>query len=87
MQPNEIFIGRKPAINYVLPCSILSKDYSEIYLRARGDNISKAVDVALIAVNRFIPDFKVENIQIETQSYQDNDKERKVSVINICLKR
>lgn len=88
MQPNEIFIGRgKPAINYVLTASMMSESQNEIYLRARGDNISKAVDVALISTERFLKNFKINGIDIATQTFDDDDKKKNVSIINICLRR
>jgi len=61
MEANEIFIGRKPAIHYVLAVQTqVNQKQSEIFLRARGKNISKAVDVAQIALKRkFIKDFKI----------------------------
>ena len=87
MESNEIFIGRKSAINYVLTCSIMSKEHNEIYLRARGDNISKAVDVALIFTNRFVLNFKVAGIEINTQTFETEGNPRNVSVMNICLRK
>ena len=66
---NTIFIGRKPTMNYVLAVvTQFNTGAPEIVIKARGRAISRAVDVAEIVVNRFIPDATVKDIQIGTES-------------------
>ncbi len=58
----------------------------EIFLKARGKAISKAVDVAEIVKNRFVQDAKVSNIQIGTEVIEGENKEvLNVSTIEITL--
>lgn len=87
MQPNEIYISRgKPAINYVLAVQTqASQGYKKIYIRGRGNNINKAVDVAQVTVNRFLKNYKIENVKIGTEKFEKDDKIRSVSTIEILL--
>jgi len=89
--PNDIYISRKkPAIHYVLAIQTqVSQGQDPINIKARGNNINKAVDVAQIAVNRFLENiFKVNNVIIGTDTFKIEDgKDRNVSTIKICLKK
>ena len=51
-----IFVGNKPPMSYVLAIltALSSGDLKEITLKARGQAISPAVDVAEITRSRFI---------------------------------
>jgi len=88
---NEIFVGRgKPAINYVLAVQTqAAQGENEIFIRGRGTNINKAVNVAQISINRF-PEmsFSVNSVIIGTDIFKmESGKDRNVSTIKICLKR
>jgi len=93
MKENEIYIGRKPAINYVLAVQTqVNQKLQSIILRARGRNISKAVDVAQISLkNKYIKGFDVGKIKLDTEVQEIETKygkkNRNVSTIEICLKR
>ena len=64
---NDVLIGRKPAMNYVLACiTLFHSGAKEIDVKARGRAISRAVDVVEIVRRRFLPDVKVKNIDIGT---------------------
>lgn len=66
-----IFIGAKPVMNYVLAVlTQFNKEVNDVTLKARGRSISRAVDTAEIARNRFMPNLKVKNITIGTESIQ-----------------
>lgn len=83
-----IYIGDKPIMNYVL--AVVRKINGEnngVTIRARGRAISKAVDVALITKERFVPS-DIQEIRIETEKLQDKDgKPLNVSSISILLSR
>jgi archaea-specific DNA-binding protein len=72
-QPSDIvFVGNKPVMNYVLACLTLFQNGSnEISLKARGRAISKAVDVAEILSNRYMPESTVKKIDIGTERVDD----------------
>lgn len=64
-----IYIGAKPVMNYVLAVlTQFNKDATDVTLKARGRSISRAVDCAEISRNRFMPNLKIKNITIGTES-------------------
>ena len=85
-----VFIGRKPAMSYVLAVitSLSASNAKEITLKARGQAITTAVDVAEISRNRFIKDLKVGKITIGTEEMPPREGEnraRMVSTMEIML--
>jgi DNA-binding protein len=85
-----IFIGNKPPMSYVLAImtSLSSGNPKEITLKARGQAITTAVDVAEITRNRFIKDLKVTKIAIGTVEMPPREGEtrtRMVSTMEITL--
>ncbi len=72
-QQNEtVFVGNKPVMNYVLAClTLFQNGTQEISIKARGRAISRAVDVAEILSNRYMPDVSVKNIDIDTEQMVD----------------
>jgi DNA-binding protein Alba len=91
MSENKIvFIGRKPAMSYVLAIitSLSAGTSKEITLKARGQAITTAVDVAEITRSRFLKDLKVSKIAIGTESMPPREGEsgaRMVSTMEITL--
>jgi archaea-specific DNA-binding protein len=69
MEENSvIFIGDKPVMNYVLAVMTqFNKEADIVTLKARGRSISRAVDTAEIARNKFMPDLKIKGITIGTE--------------------
>jgi DNA-binding protein len=88
---NSIFIGPKPFMNYVTGVVIqfTTKNAKEVLIKARGKFISRAVDVAEIAVKRFLKDqIKVKEIRINSEEFQNKEgKDVHVSTIEIILER
>jgi DNA-binding protein len=65
MKENIVIVGRKPTMNYVLAClTLFHQGFSEVTIRARGRAISKAVDVANIVKEKFIPTAKVKSLEL-----------------------
>jgi len=86
---NTIYVGRKPVLNYVLACMTLFKSGQEtVLVKARGQSISRAVDVVEVLRNRFMPAVKVEGIGIGTEQMQSEDRPTpsNVSTIEIALR-
>ncbi|MBD3206394.1 DNA-binding protein Alba [Candidatus Bathyarchaeota archaeon] len=84
---NIVFIGKKPVNNYVLACMTLIKSgHNEVVIKARGRNISRAVDVVEVLRNRYLPDADVANIKIGTESITGGDGPTNVSTIDIHVK-
>jgi DNA-binding protein len=85
-----VFIGRKPAMSYVLAVitSLSTPDAKEVTLKARGQAITTAVDVAEITRSRFLKDLKVSKIGIGTEQMPPREGEnnpRMVSTMEITL--
>ena len=85
-----IFVGNKPPMSYVLAIitSFSTGTLAEVTLKARGQAITTAVDVAEIARNRFIKDLKVTKIAIGTVEMPPREgetKSRMVSTMEITL--
>ena len=84
---NVIFIGKKPAMAYVLACvTQLNGGHNEIIIRARGRAISHAVDVAQIVKNKFMIDTEISKVNVGTEIVKDiSGQELNVSSIEIFL--
>ena len=55
MKENTVFVGNKPVMNYVLAVvTQFNNGAGEVAIKARGKAISRAVDTAEIALNRFL---------------------------------
>ena len=67
-EPNTIYVGKKPTMNYVLAClTQINNGGDFVTLKARGRAISRAVDVAQVLTKRFATDIKVQSIAINTE--------------------
>ncbi len=78
-----VFVGSKPVMNYVLATlTQLNEGVSKVVIKARGKAISRAVDVAEIVRNRFMPNVKVDGISIDTEEL-DSEQGRVVNVSTI----
>lgn len=84
---STIFIGSKPVMNYVLALMTqFNKQITDVTLKARGRSISRAVDTAEIARNKFMPNLKIKSITIGTESIQDDQgKDFNISSMEITL--
>ncbi|HIP25152.1 MAG TPA: DNA-binding protein Alba [Archaeoglobus profundus] len=78
-----VYIGNKPVTNYVLAIlTQFNEGADEVAIRARGKAISRAVDVAEMVRNRFLPNIKVKSIKIDTEELE-SEQGRKVNVSTI----
>ena len=84
---NVIFVGRKPSMSYVMALVTQLGTQNEVHIKARGQSISKAVDVVEIVRNRFFQDMKIHNINVGTDKLSIEDKEVNVSFIDITVKK
>jgi DNA-binding protein len=88
-QENIVLIGKKPPMNYVLAVvTQFNNGAKNVKIRARGNAISRAVDVAEISRHRFVTDARVGTIAIGSEEISNEDGTRsKVSSIEITLGR
>ena len=83
---NFILVGQKPAMAYVLAVMTQFSDgQNEVYIKARGRAISRAVDVAEIVRRKFAQDSRVKSIDIATEDREVEGNKVAVSSISICL--
>ena len=85
-----VFIGSKPPMDYVLAVitRLSASNAKEVILKARGQAITTAVDVAEITRNRFLKDLKVSKISIGTEEMPPREGENSslmVSTMEITL--
>jgi len=79
-QSNEVRVGKKPVMNYVLATlTLLNQGVDRIEIKARGRAISKAVDTVEIVRNRFLPG------QVTVTSA--DGRQSRISTIDIVLER
>lgn len=89
-RPEEglVIVGSKPEMSYVLAClTLFHQGAKRVTLRARGRAINKAVDVALLVLNRFVVDAKLEKVELETErlaSESGRPVEKSVIVITLA---
>jgi len=79
-----IYVGTKPAVKYAAAVAAeFENGADEVFLRARGRAISRAVDAAQISINRFLQNVEVKEVKISTEKIED----RNVSAIEILLSK
>ena len=84
----SILVGKKPIWSYVMAALVqLNQGVKEITIKARGRAISKAVDIAEIVRQRWLPGkIDVKSIEIGTDTIKDqNENQRNISTIEITL--
>ncbi|MFO7792991.1 MAG: DNA-binding protein Alba [Candidatus Saliniplasma sp.] len=80
-EENTVFIGKKETMNYVMAVvTQFNSGSDEVVIKARGRAISKAVDVAEIVRNKFLPNSNVSDITISTEEL---DKEGESGHVNV----
>lgn len=86
-ETNVIYVGQKPMMNYVLAAGKrLAEGGAIVLIQARGRSISKAVDVALITMERSKGGVKMGEIGINTEVLPGADgNPLNVSSIKISL--
>ncbi len=86
---NIVYVGTKPFMNYVtgLVMQFTTKGADEVFLKARGKFISKAVDVSEVTTKRFLKDqIKVKEININSEDFKNKEgRDVRVSTIEIVL--
>ena len=83
---NIVFVGNKPVMNYVLAViTQFNNGAEEVAIKARGKAISRAVDTAEIALNRFLEGVTKKEIITSTEIIDTDSGKTKVSSIEIIL--
>jgi DNA-binding protein len=86
LKDNTVFVGNKPVMNYVLAVvTQFNNGAEEVAIKARGKAISRAVDTAEIAVNRFLDNVTKKEIVTSTEVIDTDSGKTNVSSIEIVL--
>ena len=85
---DHVIVGTKPTMNYVIACiTLFNSGMSSLCVRARGRNISKAVEVVEMLRRVFVKDAEVDDIKLGTDVHTpSHGKEVSVSTIEIVVK-
>jgi len=88
-EPNVVFIGQKPVMNYVTAClTVLNTGEKEVILKARGNAITGAVDTVEVLRRGFVKDLVVKDIKLGTEEMtREGDRKSNVSTIEITVTR
>ena len=84
-----VYVGKKPLMSYVLAAVMqINTESREVIIKARGQAISRAVDVAEVLRNKFVRNAKVQDIRISTETLAREDgTPSNVSSIEIIMVR
>jgi DNA-binding protein len=88
LRSNNIFVGNKPIMNYVLATlTLFQGGEPEVCIKARGRAICRAVDVVEIVRRRFMHDLKIKDIKVGTEQLtnEEGGVPTNVSTIEILL--
>ena len=86
-QTNQVLVGKKPLMNYVVAClHLVNRGANEIVIKARGRAISRAVDVAEMLRRVFVKELSVKKVDINSEEVTRPDgRKANVSTIEIAL--
>jgi len=86
---NVIYVGQKPSMAYVLGVMTqMSSGQNQVFIKARGRSISRAVDVAEIVRRKFMQNARVSNIEIGTEEKAlENGQKVNISTISISISK
>ena len=85
---DTIFVGIKPVMTYATAVMMsFAPGVNELTLKARGNAISRAVDVAEVVDRRFFSGKLTKKIAIGTEVLGEGGDQRNVSTIEIKLQR
>jgi DNA-binding protein len=86
-EPNVVFIGQKPVMNYVTAClTVFNTGEKEVILKARGNSITRAVDTVEVVRRGFIKDLVIKDIRLGTEEVlRENNRKSNVSTMEITV--
>jgi len=88
-EPNVVFVGQKPVMNYVTAClTVFNTGGKEVIVKARGNAISRAVDTVEVLRRGFIKDLVVKDIKLGTEEMtREGNRKSNVSTMEITVTR
>jgi len=80
---NSVYIGSKPFFNYVTATEMQLGQEKKVIIKARGKNITKAIDVSEFILRN--GKAKRTEIKISSDKYEKDGKELHISTIEMTL--
>jgi len=85
-EENTVYIGNKETMAYVMAVvNQFNNASDEVFIKARGRAISKAVDVAEITKNRFLKNSEITEIVTDTEEIEQEEDDRTVNVSSMSI--
>ena len=85
---DTVFVGAKPVMTYATAVMMsFASGVNELKLKARGNAISRAVDVAEVVNRRFFNGKLAKTVSIGTEVLGEGADQRNVSTIEIRLQK
>jgi len=86
-EPFIVRIVKKPTMNYVVACvTLFNTGIPEVMVRARGQSITKAVEVVDMLRRAFLKNVTIESVDIGTEEIKRDDGSiASLSIIEIML--
>ena len=85
-EENTVYIGNKETMAYVMAVvNQFNNGSDEVFIKARGRAISKAVDVAEITKNRFLKNAEIIEIETDTEEIEQEEDDRTVNVSSMSI--
>ncbi len=85
-EENTVYIGNKETMAYVMAVvNQFNSGSDEVFIKARGRAISKAVDVAEITKNRFLKEASIAGIETDTEEIEQEEDDRTVNVSSMSI--
>jgi len=86
LSKNEVIVGRKATMNYVIACLTLFNSGSQsITIKARGQTICRAIETVEMLRKAFIKDLEIKNVEIGSQDYNRLGRSKSISTMEITL--
>ena len=86
---HTVFVGSRPFMNYVtgVVMQFTTQGAGEVFIKARGKFISRAVDIAEVASKRFLEgQIEVKDIKINSEEFTNKENRLvRVSTIEIAM--
>ncbi|MDD5417717.1 MAG: DNA-binding protein Alba [Candidatus Nanoarchaeia archaeon] len=85
---NEVLIGKKPVMDYVTAVIFqFNTGSDEVILKAKGNMISRAVDVAEIVKKRYMGQVKLDGFAVNSEVVRNREGQTRISTMELTLKK
>jgi len=80
MDEGVVLVGEKPFMNYITALSTqFGKGLKQVFVKARGDHISKAVHLSMVAKNKFLNNVIIGKVSIDSELFKGRDGNNRIA--------